>query len=97
MECFHKSGTYTKENYSNGLLDGHSEWSEESGMVYQRVYSHGLENGPAKDIFPNGDILEYNYVNGRVQGKSNFYQNNRLVETCDFDDREFTNCSYPSD
>lgn len=93
VHCIHKNGTYSKNNYNNGLLSGESEWSETNGIVYFRTYKDSLENGPAKDVFPDNTIHEYTYVMGKIVGKRIETKNNVLLSVCDYDNQVLENCT----
>ena len=75
-----------------GLLDGLAEWNDSDGVTYFRTYEKGLENGPAKDMYPDKTIDEFNYVYGRVVGKLITTKNNILISVCDYDNYVRTNC-----
>ena len=91
-ECYYVSGTYEKTYYENGLPHGLMEWSDTTGTIRYRTYSYGLEDGPAKDVFPDNTTYEYNYKNGRVVGERIEMKNNILISVCNYDDEKVSNC-----
>ena len=38
------------------------------GSVEERLFSNGQKNGPAIIKFPNGEIFEFNYKDGEMEG-----------------------------